>query len=399
VVGVVTERSALPDELHALLVLERLTGVGPRRMRSLIEVFGSATAALRQPHRRFSALAGEAAARERDDPAIHRSAWDALETAQRRGMTVLTWSSAEYPESLRHLADPPPLLFALGRLDLLSESVVTIVGARRATARARDFARRLAAGAAARGVSVASGMALGVDGSAHLGALDAEGSTVAVLGTGVDVPYPRSHRALAHRIEATGLLVSELPPGTPALSHHFPRRNRILAALARQVVVVEAGARSGSLITVDHALDLGREVWAVPGPVGHAACEGSNALLVEGARPLLSVEHFLGELGRAPSSGGGELARRAPADEAGDDPRRAGSGRSSPALPDTSEVAATGEPVVEALLTALAGGPLSCDVLAARLGLTARDALVLLTRLELGGVVRRLSDLRYGRAA
>jgi DNA processing protein len=392
VVDALTGKSAEAIELEALLVLDRLTGVGPRRVRALVECFGSATDALRQPRRRFAEIGGEAAARERDDREIRRSVRDSLEQALRRGMTAVTWACPGYPGSLRHLADPPPVLFLLGRPDLLSGQAVTIVGARRATARARDFAARFAAAVARQGTAVASGLALGIDGAAHRGALAVGGHTIGVLGTGADVPYPRSHRGLARRIEASGLLVSEFLPGTPALPHHFPRRNRILAALARSVVVVEAGIRSGSLITVDHALDLGREVWAVPGPVEQANCAGSNALLMDGARPLLSIAHFLSDwrrnVSRPPEEGG------VPA-EALD----GGSHGAGECAGDAEPVDGGREPEVAELLSALAEGPLTCDALARRLELSAAAALALLTRLEVRGIVRRLPDLRYSRAA
>jgi DNA processing protein len=142
-------------------------------------------------------------------------------------------------------------------------------------------------------VTVASGLALGIDAAAHRGAVAASGGTIAVLGRGADEAYPRAHRPLFRRIVESGLVVSEFLPGTPPLPHHFPRRNRILAALSRAVVVVEAAATSGSLITVDHALDLGIEVWAVPGPIDVPACAGSNQLLADGARPLVSIAGFV----------------------------------------------------------------------------------------------------------
>jgi DNA processing protein len=187
---------------------------------------------------------------------------------------------------------------------------------------------------------------------------------VAVLGRGPDEAYPPSHRRLFREILERGLVVSEFPPGTPPLPHHFPRRNRILAALSRAVVVVEAGARSGALITVDHALDLGIEVWSVPGPIDLAECEGSNRLLADGARPLLSIASFVSEVG--------------------------GDARSRPALPEGR----AGD-----VLSALAEEPLDVDQLSARLGLGAPQVLAALTELELLGLTRRLPGMRFGVAA
>ena len=196
------------------------------------------------------------------------------------------------------------------------------------------------------------------------GALRAGGDTVAVLGRGADEAYPRSHGRLFRDILDRGLVVSEFAPGTPPLPHHFPRRNRILAALSRAVVVVEAGARSGALITVDHALDLGLDVWAVPGPIDLAACVGSNRLLGEGARPLLSVASFIEEVG-----GGARPPGARPAGPAGK------------------------------LLAELAEEPLNVDQLASRLALSTPQVLMLLTELEIIGVVRRMPGMRFSVAA
>jgi DNA processing protein len=279
-------------------------------------------------------------------------------------MEIRTWAHEDYPDPLRHLHDPPPLLFLRGRTELIHGPSITIVGSRRATARSRDVAERLGHGLGAAGRCVASGMALGVDGAAHRGALLAGGDTVAVLGRGADEAYPPSHARLFRDILDRGLVVSEFAPGTPPLPHHFPRRNRILAALSSAVVVVEAGARSGALITVDHALDLGVDVWAVPGPIDLPACEGSNRLLAEGARPLLSVASFVEEVG------GGVRSV---------DPRPEGpAGR---------------------LLSELAGEPLNVDQLASRLSLSTPEVLTMLTQLEIAGVVRRLPGMRFGAAA
>jgi DNA processing protein len=284
-------------------------------------------------------------------------------------MEVLPLSVEAYPASLRDLPDPPAVLFTLGDRSLLHESgAVTVVGSRRATQRGRDVAERLGAALARRGGTVVSGLALGVDGSAHLGALDAsDGRTVAVLGNGADVVYPRSHRHLYERIRSRGLLVSEFTPGAGAQPHHFPRRNRVLAALASATVVVEAGSRSGALITVDHALDLGRDVWAVPGPIDSSACQGSNRLLADGARPLVSIDDFVSAVCATGSAGGGAAV-------GGDERERR-------------------------ILAALASETVSVDRLVEALGLPVAEVLSLLTLLEIHGEVRRLPGMRFRRAA
>jgi DNA processing protein len=226
-----------------------------------------------------------------------------------------------------------------------------------------------------------SGLALGVDGAAHRGALRAGGTTVAVLGTGTDVVYPRTHGRLFRDIGRRGLLVSEFSPGTGAAPHHFPRRNRILAALSASTVVVEAGARSGALITVDHALDLGRDVWSVPGPIDHSACVGSNRLLAEGARPLVSIEHFVATALDAPA-GGAEPVPGPPICSA-----------SSPGAPPR-------EALLQArVLAAVTREPRFVDDVAGRAEIPVETALALLTTLELFGEVERLPGMRFRRAA
>ena len=353
-------------EVRALLMLDQIHGIGLKTLAALVARFGSGRAALAAPARAFSVVAGQRAAIARGDAEIRDRVAAGLNDAERLNAPALTWSDAEYPRMLRNLADPPPVLFLRGRAELLSTPCITIVGARKATARARDFARRLASAIARSGYTVVSGMAFGIDGCAHVGALDAGGGTIAVLGRGPDRAYPASHGRLFRDIVAGGLVVSEFLPGTPALPHHFPRRNRVLAALGQAVVVVEASRRSGSLITVEHALDLGIDVYAVPGPVDQAACEGSNALLADGARPLVSVERFLEELGVGSSSASERLR------------------------PGGAE---------GLLLLGLDRGPVHVEELAVLVGLGVSEALALLTELEVNGWVEQRPGLRFERAS
>lgn len=376
-------------EAHDLLLLDRLPRVGPVKVRALVRRFGSAGAALRARHADFAAVVGRDAAHARRDPTLASQVEEGLSRAARLDIEVVTWSDAGYPAALRQLADPPPVLFLRGRTELLGGPGVTVVGARRATERARDTAGRLGARLASAGVRVVSGLALGVDGAAHAGALGVDGPTVAVLGTGADVAYPRAHAHLFGKIAERGLLVSEFLPGTSAAPHHFPRRNRILAALSGTTVVVEAGARSGALITVDHALDLGREVWAVPGPIERSFSAGSNRLLADGARPLVSIDDFVGEVAGAgglhPEKRGGGSAPAARAGGAG--------------LEGVGSGARLEARVLAALEGAPSGAPLGADDLADRCALPVETALAVLTTLELYGEVERLPGMRYRRAA
>jgi len=361
--------SPIPADAHALLTLDQLPGVGPVTVRKLVERFGTAPRALTAPFDAFAALAGPGAARARADASLQNIVQTALVRAEDLGVHVTTWSSPEYPDALNQLADPPPVLFLRGRLELLARPIaVTVVGARKATARARDTAERMGIMLGRAGVTVVSGLALGVDGAVHVGALRSGGDTIAVLGTGADTVYPRAHRRLFHQILDHGLLVSEFLPGTKALPHHFPRRNRILAALSSLTVVVEAGKRSGSLITVDHALDLGRDVWVVPGPIDSSACIGSNRLLLEGARALVDVPEFVVEVAGEMSVDRGTAER-------------------SPSAPEMR------------ILMALAADTLLVDELAAHVGLPVSTALALLTTMELHGEVVRMPGMRFRRAA
>lgn len=365
----VTTPTALPDDAVALLVLDGLPAVGPRTVGRLVTAFGSGERALAARARDFETVAGAKAASARRESSRRRVAKHLLSEAVDRGVRIVTWSCPAYPRSLRQLADPPPLLFTKGRHSLLDSDGVAIVGSRRATVDGRDTARRLGRGLGRSGVTVWSGLALGIDGAAHEGALQVEGDTVAVLGSGVDVPYPRSHRALYERIALEGLLVSEFAPGQQAAPWSFPRRNRLLAALAHTTAVIEAGARSGALITVDHALDLGRDVWAVPGPIDRVAHEGSNRMLADGARPLVSIPDFV-------ESVAGRVSRAAP------------------------KMASPQRSLLEAgVLAALSDDPLLAEEVAARCGIGIPTTLALLTTLEIHGEIERLPGARFRSAA
>jgi DNA processing protein len=313
-----------------------------------------------------------------------------LRLAERLGMVVISWDDARYPDALLRLADPPPVLFLRGRPELLGSHGVAVVGARRSTDRGKDLARRLGRRLGQLGIPVLSGMALGIDAAAHRGALEVGGDTVAVMGRGADEAYPRSHHRLFEALLEGGLVVSEFLPGTPPLPHHFPRRNRILAALARAVVVVEAGVRSGALITVEHALDLGRDVWSVPGPIDAPTCAGSNQLLSEGAHPLVSIDRFAARV--AEEMGVTAACAGVGSDSAAEAGALAGAGSAVEGWPDRQEVFSGPE---GRLLRSLDRGPLHVDQIAALAGLDVQLALAVLVQLELDGVVEQMPGLRF----
>jgi DNA processing protein len=293
-----------------------------------------------------------------------------------RNVTVLLENRPGYPCLLRHLYDPPPMLFTRGDRGLFERVAVAVVGSRRNTEYGAAAARMVAAGLAAEGVVVVSGLARGIDGIAHASALEANGPTLGVIGSGIDVFYPRENARLQERVAEHGLLVSEFLPGASAAPHHFPKRNRIIAALSRAVVVVEAAAGSGSLITVEHALELGREVLAVPGALGRPTSAGVNALLQDGAGLVTRVEDVLEVIGR--------VRFDCPSDD--------------PTANDPGGERAPVEPGPRGdVLAALGADGAHVDGIASSCGLPASSVLVALLELELEGRVRQLPGMRFAR--
>jgi DNA processing protein len=280
---------------------------------------------------------------------------------------VLTMADAAYPSLLLETADPPLLLYAQGRLDLLATPALAVVGSRNPSAQGIDNARAFAGHLSRAGVTIVSGMALGIDAAAHEGGLAGAGSTVAVVGTGLDRIYPARNRALAHRIAEHGLLLSEFELGTPPLAENFPQRNRLIAGLTRGTLVVEAALPSGSLITARQALEAGREVFAIPGSIHSPQSRGCHALIKQGAKLVDSADDILGELSWAPAS-----------------TAKAESSEQPPASDD-------------ALLNALGHDPVTLDALLARTGQSADVLAARLLELELDGHVARLPGGLYQR--
>jgi DNA processing protein len=277
------------------------------------------------------------------------------------GIATLTPADGDYPELLKAIPDPPPALFVDGTIP--ERSSVALVGSRKASATGIETARVLGRALGERGVCVVSGLALGIDAAAHEGALEADGPTVGVLGCGVDVVYPSSNRALFERVRGNGAMVSEYCLGEPPLAWRFPARNRVISGLCEATVVVEAPERSGALITAGHALEAGRDVWAVPGPLGAPECRGSNKLIADGAEVLWDVEEFLEAVGtKATDPAESEPAAAVPTE-----------------LPETEAAALCG----------VGFEPTAVDVVAARSGVEMRKLLPALALLELKGYVRR----------
>ncbi|WP_426337033.1 DNA-processing protein DprA [Pseudoduganella sp. R-31] len=287
---------------------------------------------------------------------IHALAHASLEWAAQAGNHLVLLGDPEYPPTLQHIADPPLLLYAKGDLALLQREAVAVVGARNATMQGKSNARQFARALSQADMPVISGLALGIDAAAHEGGLEGPGSTVAVIGTGIDRIYPRRNADLARRIAEEGCLVSEFALGTQARAEHFPIRNRIIAGMTRATLVIEAAARSGSLITAHAAVNAGREVFVLPGSVLSPQSVGCHALIREGARLVATPEQLLEDLG----------------------------------------LQAPGEPVPQMdqaagwLLAALGHDPIGADELATRLQLPPSDMQASLLALELAGVVERL---------
>lgn len=346
--------------LAAWLRLEQVPGVGRLTAGKLLARFHTPDAIFCASHATLASLVSPpqaAALLAAPAPGAIECAlaWDAGDN-----QSILTLDDARYPRALRDIPDPPLLLYVIGRSALLTRPALAIVGSRNATAQGAANARAFARALSAEGLTIVSGMALGIDAAAHEGGLEGRGATVAVIGTGADRIYPARNEGLARRIAAEGCIVSEYPLGTPATPANFPRRNRIISGLCRGVLVVEAAARSGSLITAHVANDQGRDVFAIPGSIHAPLSKGCHKLIKEGARLVESAADVLQELGM--------LAPDAPAPE---------------------QVARlTGE--LGALLHALGHEPAGADRLVTLTGMAAGTLSGHLLALELAGHVERL---------
>ena len=363
------------DELAAWLRLLETPAVGRESARKLLAAFGSpqAVIAATSAGRREVVGPGPAAALASESAPLDALIAATLEWLQAESASlrsVITLGDPLYPAALLNTADPPLLLYAQGRLELLHAECVSVVGSRNPTRQGTDNARAFSAHLSRAGLTVVSGLALGIDSAAHEGGLDGPASTVAVVGTGLDRVYPRRNLALAHRIAQTGLILSEYSLGTPPLPPNFPIRNRIIAGLTRGTLVVEAALQSGSLITARLASEAGRDVFAIPGSIHSPQSRGCHALIKQGAKLVDSAQDILEEL-RMPGMAASASTTDAPVPTGKEDP----------------------------LLAAMGFEPVSLDALVARTGSPASTLNARLLEMELDGHVARLPGQLFQRVA
>lgn len=342
-------------------------GIGAVRFQGLLDHFGSPQIAWEAPADALRA-AGlgsktiENLLQVRSSGALEKT-WEYLQV---QGIGLLTWEDEGYPQRLKEIDQPPPVLYVRGELQPEDDWAVAIIGTRRITPYGRQVAEEVASALAVNGVTVISGLARGVDAAAHQAAIKSGGRTLAILGSGVDRIYPPEHRRLAEQIISQGAVLSDYPPGTPPDAANFPPRNRLISGLSLAVVVIEAGKTSGALITAAFAADQGREVFAVPGNIHAPQSQGTNRLIRDGARPLLDPQEVLEAL---------QLTMLTE--------QRA------------ARVVLPGDPVEAQLFATLGREPLHIDEIRARAGLPIDQVTATLSMMELKGMVRQVGGMHY----
>jgi DNA processing protein len=349
------------------LAFNRIKGIGATRVRRLLDAFGDLetawtanAGALRDAGLDRRTIEILIAARSQINPEAE------LRRLEHSGAQAVTWADPGYPQNLLNIAQPPPLLFFKGNLLPADEWAVALVGTRHASTYGREVARELASGLAASGVTVVSGLARGVDVTAHRAALEAGGRTIAVLGSGVDNIYPPEHAGVAQQIAQAGAVVSDYALGTPPEASNFPPRNRIISGLSKGVVIVEAGEVSGALITADFAAEQGRDVFAVPGNIHQRTSLGPNKLIQQGAKMVTGVADILEELNLALVS-----EQR------------------------TARAALPADPTEQRLLACLSAEPVHIDELGVEIGLPIAQVSGALALMELKGLVRQVGGMQY----
>ncbi|MEF8750525.1 MAG: DNA-processing protein DprA [Candidatus Accumulibacter necessarius] len=354
------------ESLADWLRLTLIPGIGGETQRKLLTAFGLPETIFSAGRQALTSIVGDKAARLLLDTDNHPAVEQALVWSDAPGQHLVCLADPDYPQTLLQIPDPPTLLYVRGRLDLLNSAALAMIGSRNPTPQGSQNAQRFSAALAQAGLTVTSGLALGIDAAAHRGALTASGNTVAFIGTGIDRIYPATNRQLAIEIAARGSIISEFPLGTPPVAANFPRRNRLIAGLSLGALVVEATVDSGSLITARLASEQGREVFAIPGSIHSPQSRGCHKLIKQGAKLVETVQDVLDEL----------HWKSAPAE-----------------FPLQSESAQD----IPGLLHSMGFDPCSVDELAHLNGLTAGIVSVMLLHLELDGQVASLPGGRYQR--
>lgn len=353
--------------LASWLQLTLTPGLGGAAARAMLREFGLPQSILERRRSELARFASPQALADMDSASVRQAVERALEWSHVPGHHVVTLADDAYPKLLLEIADPPVLLYAAGQLELLARPALAVVGSRNASAQGERNAEAFARALSDSGFAVVSGLALGIDTAAHRGGLAGKGSTIAVLGTGIDTPYPQRNAGLAAQIAADGLLLSEFPLGTPPMAYNFPRRNRLISGLAQGCLVVEAALASGSLITARAAAEQGREVFAIPGSIHSPLSKGCHALIKSGAKLAESADDILAELGGFRQSGAASTTERA-------------SAAHSPGL-----------------LQHMGHDPVDVDSLCLRAGMSAEQVSSELLRLELDGRITALPGGLYQR--
>jgi DNA processing protein len=349
--------------------LSSVRGIGPAKFRALLDYFGSAEAAYTADKGALTNAGLDRTACKSLLAARHQTSIEAkIAQIEDLGIQALTWDDPDYPTYLKEIPDPPPVLYLQGELQSRDQWAVAVVGTRRASSYGRHATRKLVSDLARSGVTIVSGLALGIDGVAHLAAIEAGGRTLAVLGSGLNRIYPPQHRRLAEQVAANGALLSDFFPDTPPEAWNFPRRNRIISGLSLGVLVVEAGARSGASITANFALDQGRDVFAVPGNIDSRTSLGTNRLIQQGAKLVLDARDILEELNMTMVAE--QVATQL-------------------ALPASHEEAV--------LLKLISSHPSHVDDLSRRAGMAVSQVTSTLTMMELKGMIRQVEGMSYVR--
>jgi len=356
-----------PNDAALWIGLSLIPGLGIQSFCQLLRTFNDPAGIYAASFSQLRSVVTEPVARLIAQAPDNQAIAPALEWLEQSGNQMVTLADANYPRALLEIPDPPPLLYCKGQLSLLNTISIAVVGSRNASPQGEKNAEDFSQALSHQGYCIISGMALGIDGAAHRGALKGTGSTIAVVGTGMDIVYPARHRELAHQIAEHGLLISEFPLGTPSRAQNFPRRNRIISGLAVGCLVVEANLQSGSLITARLAAEQGREVFAIPGSIHSPLSKGCHQLIKQGAKLVDNIQDIVDELGGASLASSG----------------------------NTPEVVTQSHP----LLDCMGYDPITMDALVQLSGLTSDNLSAMLMVLELESKIASLPGGRYQRVA